>query len=62
MRRFAQVLIAAIPALVGGASAVHAADTSCTSTLSGQIIGNIVVPNGRHARFPTQPSQGTYMF
>jgi hypothetical protein len=46
MRGFAHALIAAIPALVGGASAVHAASTSCTSVLSGTITGNIVVPNG----------------
>jgi len=46
MSRFAHALIAAIPALVGGASAVHAASTSCTSVLSGTITGNIVVPNG----------------
>src|SRR6266436_7631485 len=46
MRRFVQALIAAIPALVGGASAVYAATTSCTSALSGSITGNIVVPKG----------------
>ena len=46
MRRFAHTLMLAVPALVGGASAVHAAATSCTSTLSGSITGNIVVPIG----------------
>jgi feruloyl esterase len=46
MRRFAHTLILTIPALVGGASAVHAAATTCTSTLSGSITGNIVVPVG----------------
>jgi feruloyl esterase len=46
MRRFAHAVIVAIPALVGGVSAVHAANTSCTSTLSGNITGNIVVPSG----------------
>jgi feruloyl esterase len=36
----------AIPALVGGASTGHAANTSCTGTLSGSITGDVVVPNG----------------
>jgi feruloyl esterase len=46
MRGFAHALIVAIPAFVGGASAVHAANTSCTGTLSGSVTGNIVVPVG----------------
>jgi feruloyl esterase len=46
MRRFAHAAIVAIPALIGGASAAHAASTSCTGTLSGSITGNIVVPSG----------------
>src|SRR6516164_5278752 len=46
MRRFTHVLIVAISALAAGVSAAHAADTSCTSTLSGSITGNIVVPIG----------------
>jgi feruloyl esterase len=45
MRGFAHALIVAIPALVGGASAVHASSTACRSTLTGTI-GNVVVPNG----------------
>jgi feruloyl esterase len=36
----------AIPALTAGVSAAHAADTSCTSTLSGSITGNVIVPVG----------------
>jgi hypothetical protein len=44
MRGFARALIAAIPMFVGSVSAVHAADTSCSGTLSGSITGNIVVP------------------
>jgi hypothetical protein len=39
-------LVTALSALVGGASAAHAANTSCTGTLNGSITGNIVVPNG----------------
>ena len=46
MRGFARALIAAIPVFVGSVSAVHAADTSCSGTLSGSITGNIVVPVG----------------
>jgi hypothetical protein len=46
MKGFARALIVAIPPLVGGVTAVHAADTSCTGTLSGSITGNIVVPSG----------------
>ena len=46
MGRFAHTLMLAVPALVGGASAVHAANTSCTGTLSGSVTGNVVVPNG----------------
>ena len=46
MRGFAHALIVAIPVFVGGASAVHAANTSCTGTLSGSVTGNIVVPVG----------------
>jgi hypothetical protein len=46
MRGFVHALIVAVPALVGGASAVRAADTTCTSTLTGTIDGNVVVPNG----------------
>jgi feruloyl esterase len=39
-------LIVTVAALVGGASAVRAADTTCTSTLTGTIHGNVVVPDG----------------
>ncbi|HEY2530799.1 MAG TPA: tannase/feruloyl esterase family alpha/beta hydrolase [Xanthobacteraceae bacterium] len=46
MRRFVHALIVALPALVGGASAVRAADTTCTGTLTGTIDGNVVVPDG----------------
>jgi hypothetical protein len=46
MRGFAHALIVAIPALVGGAATGHAANTSCTGTLSGSITGDVVVPNG----------------
>jgi feruloyl esterase len=47
MRRFAHVLTVAIAALVGATSAVHAANTNCTGTLSGSITpGDIVVPSG----------------
>jgi hypothetical protein len=46
MRGFVHALIVAVPALVGGASAVRAADTTCTSTLTGTIDGNVVVPDG----------------
>jgi len=46
MRGFVHALIMAIPALVGGASAVRAADTTCTRTLTGTIDGNVVVPDG----------------
>jgi hypothetical protein len=46
MRGFVHVLIVAATALVGGASAVWAADTTCTSTLTGTIDGNVVVPDG----------------
>ena len=46
MRGFAHALIVAIPALVGGAATAHAANTSCTGTLSGSITGDVVVPNG----------------
>src|SRR6516225_3334571 len=46
MRPFTHALIVAIPALAAGVSAAHAADTSCTSTLTGAIDGNVVVPDG----------------
>jgi Tannase and feruloyl esterase len=46
MRRFVHALIVAVPALVGGTSAVRAADTTCTSTLTGTIDGSVVVPDG----------------
>ena len=46
MRGFAHALIIAVAILVGGASAVYAANTSCTGTLNGNITGNIVVPGG----------------
>ena len=46
MRMLALALVFAISALVGGAAAVHAADANCTSSLSGNITGNVVVPNG----------------
>jgi hypothetical protein len=46
MRGFVHALIVAVPALVGGASAVQAADTTCTRTLTGTIDGNVVVPDG----------------
>jgi hypothetical protein len=46
MRTLALALLFSISALVGGASAVRAADTNCTSSLSGNITGNVVVPNG----------------
>jgi|HubBroStandDraft_6_1064221.scaffolds.fasta_scaffold454774_2 hypothetical protein len=46
MRRFAHAAIAAICALIVSASAAHAANTSCTGTLSGSITGNILVPSG----------------
>jgi len=46
MRGFVHALIVAVPALVGAASAVRAADTTCTSTLTGTIDGNVVVPDG----------------
>jgi feruloyl esterase len=46
MRRFVHAVIIAVPALVGGASAVHAADANCTGTLTGTISGNLVVPSG----------------
>ena len=37
MRRFTPAVIVAISALIGGGSAAHAANTSCTGTLSGSI-------------------------
>ena len=46
MRGFVDALIVTVSALVGGASAVRAADTTCTSTLTGTIDGNVVVPDG----------------
>lgn len=46
MTGFAHALIIAIAMLVGGASAVQAANTNCTGALNGSITGNIVVPNG----------------
>ena len=46
MRRFVHALIVAVPALVAGASAVRASDTTCTSSLTGTINGNVVVPDG----------------
>jgi hypothetical protein len=46
MRGFVYALIVAVPALLGGASGVRAADTTCTSTLTGTIDGNVVVPDG----------------
>jgi hypothetical protein len=46
MRRFAHTRLVAVSALVGGAPAAYAADTSCSGTLSGSFTGNIVVPNG----------------
>ena len=45
MRGFVHALIVAVPALLGGVSAVWAADTTCTSTLTGTIDGNVVVPD-----------------
>ena len=52
MRRFAYSAIVAISALTVGASVAHAADTSCTGTLSGSITGNIVVPSGASCTVP----------
>jgi hypothetical protein len=46
MWRLALAFLLAIPVLVGGASAVRAADANCTGSLSGNITGNVVVPNG----------------
>ena len=46
MRTLVLTLALAIPALVGSASVVRAADTSCTGSLSGNITGNVAVPNG----------------
>jgi hypothetical protein len=46
MRGFAHALIMAILALVGGAATAQAADTRCTGTLSGNITGDVIVPNG----------------
>jgi hypothetical protein len=46
MMRFVYALLAAVPVLLAGVSAVQAANTSCTSTLTGTIDGNVVVPNG----------------
>ena len=46
MRTFALALIMAVPAVIGGAPAVHAAVTSCAGSLSGNLNGNIVVPTG----------------
>src|SRR6516162_547449 len=46
MRGLVHALIVTVPALVGGASGVRAADTTCTSTLTGTIDGNVVVPDG----------------
>src|SRR5229473_3525887 len=44
MRTWTFALISAI--FASGASAAHAASTSCTNVLSGTITGNIVVPDG----------------
>ena len=46
MRRLVHGLVVAVPALLVGPSAVQAADPTCTSTLSGKITGNVVVPAG----------------
>jgi hypothetical protein len=46
MRNFAVALIMAVPAVLAGASTVHAADANCTGALTGKIDGNVVVPNG----------------
>jgi len=46
MRTSALALVFTISALVGGASAVRAADANCTGSLSGNITGNVVVPSG----------------
>src|SRR5690348_16754498 len=46
MRTISLALVLALSALVGGASAVRAADTICTGALSGNITGNIIVPKG----------------
>ena len=46
MRRLVHGLVVAVPALLVGASAVQAADPTCTSTLSGKVTGNVVVPAG----------------
>ena len=46
MRGSVHALIVAVPALVGGALAVQAADTTCSGTLTGAIDGSVVVPDG----------------
>ena len=46
MRAIAFALVLAIPAILGDASAARAANTACTSALSGNITGNVVVPSG----------------
>jgi feruloyl esterase len=45
MRSLALALGLAVPAAFAGVSAAHAANTICTSTLTGTINGNVVVPN-----------------
>ena len=46
MRPFAHAIVIGIPALLGAASAVHAANTNCSGNLGGSVPGNIVVPSG----------------
>ena len=46
MRSLALALALVVPVAFAGASAVYAADTACVGTLSGNIVGNVVVPNG----------------
>jgi hypothetical protein len=46
MRSLALSLASAVPVVFAGASAVCAANTACVGTLSGNIVGNVVVPNG----------------
>jgi len=46
MRTFALALTLAAVALLGGAAAVHAANTNCTGPLTGTVSGNVVVPSG----------------
>jgi hypothetical protein len=61
MSGFVHALIVAVPALVGGASAVRAADTTCSSTLTGTIDGNVVVPDGASVLGTGQTSGNLYI-